>query len=248
MTGDGPVILKLGGSVITEKSEPETVDAPALNSAARAIGGADLSQLVVVHGGGSFGHPAAAHADVSIEEGTHDAEAIRDIHAAMGRLHEAVLEALADAGVPAVPVRPFSGGVRPESGELAYSAEPVRAMLGEGFVPVLHGDVITTAGAGATILSGDELVRSLASELEPASVGLCTTAPGVRDETGAVLERIEAYEAVAAALGGADETDVTGGMAGKVSAMLELTAPAQVFGPEDLSGFLAGEEPGTRID
>ncbi|MFW6045379.1 MAG: acetylglutamate kinase, partial [Natronomonas sp.] len=53
-------VLKLGGSVITDKTEPETVDHSSLRTAAVAIGTTD--DLVVVHGGGSFGHHhAAAH-------------------------------------------------------------------------------------------------------------------------------------------------------------------------------------------
>ncbi|MFB6188703.1 MAG: acetylglutamate kinase, partial [Halapricum sp.] len=54
-------VLKLGGSVVTEKSEPETVDRAALDVVADDIadavatdGSERQSDLVVVHGGGSF--------------------------------------------------------------------------------------------------------------------------------------------------------------------------------------------------
>lgn len=242
-----PVLLKLGGSVLTDKDQPETVDRAGLAAAAAAIGDRSDGALVVVHGGGSFGHPAAERAGISPEVGTTDTASIRAVHAAMGRLNDAVLAALAAEGVPAVPVRPFSVGHRDRDGAVQLSVESLEAKLAEGFVPVLHGDVITSVGQGGTVLSGDELIVKLAERLDAESVGLCTTVPGVLDADGAVLQEIDAYEGVADVLGASESTDVTGGMAGKVQALLALEAESQIFDLEALPAFLAGERPGTRI-
>ena len=247
-------VLKLGGSVVTEKDEPETVAEDRLADLAAAIADAvdstagNVDDLVVVHGGGSFGHPHAAEHGVSSTEGTRDAAALRDIASAMERLNDAVVVALADAGVPAVPVHPFSAGFRDDDGYLFMPTGQLDAMLDEGFVPVLHGDILAHAGAGATILSGDELVTHLARGLDAERVGLCSTVPGVLDENDGVIPEISAYEDAAAVLGGSDATDVTGGMAAKVRALLDLEAPAYVFGPDALAAFLAGESAGTRIE
>jgi isopentenyl phosphate kinase len=62
-----------------------------------------------------------------------------------------------------------------------------------------------------------------------------------------VIPEIRTFEEVSDALGGSEDTDVTGGMAGKVRTLLALDAPATVFGPEALSAFLAGEAVGTRV-
>jgi isopentenyl phosphate kinase len=245
------VVLKLGGSVITDKDREETVDEVALERAATTVGAAmqddQVSSLVVVHGAGSFGHTHAANHGVSTTDGTQDATAIAEIHASMGRLNDRVTAALREAGVPAVPVHPYSVAARDDDGTLSLSTAAVETQLGEGFVPVLFGDVVSHEGKGATILSGDEIVTSLAESLDADRVGLCSTVPGVFDEDGDVLDRIDAFEEVAAALGSSDSTDVTGGMAGKVRALLALSAPASVFGPDDLAAFLAGESPGTEI-
>ena len=246
------VVLKLGGSVVTEKDAEETVDDAALDRAAGAVGVAladgAVDRLVVVHGGGSFGHPHAAARGVSRTEGTTDAAAVRAVHAAMGRLNDAVVARLADRGVPAVPVHPLSAAARNADGDLSLDPAPVATLLGEGFVPVLHGDVVAHAGRGATVLSGDELVAHLAGALGADRVGLCSAVPGVLDADGAVVERVRAVDEVADALGASDATDVTGGMAGKVRALLALDAPAFVFDLDGLSAFLAGGEPGTRVD
>ena len=241
------VVLKLGGSIITQKDQPETVDADTLAEAATAIRKGAPSNLVIVHGGGSFGHPAAEAAGVSLDVGTTDTVAIREIHDAMGRLNEAVLDALQAEAVPVVPVRPFSTGYRERDGQVVLPTTHIETMLGEGFVPVLHGDVFATDGAGATIVSGDELVVRVADGLDADAVGLCTTVPGVLDEDDTVIQEITDFEAVRQTLGGSSATDVTGGMAGKVRALLELDTTAQIFDLAGLEAFLAGGTPGTSI-
>lgn len=240
------VVLKLGGSVVTEKSEPETVDEAALARAADAVADTDEG-LVIVHGGGSFGHHHAAEYGVSTTEGTHDAAGVGAIHGAMKRLNGAVVTALTDRGVPAVPVHPFSAANRDADGCLALPTEQVRTLLAEGFVPVLHGDLVAHRGEGATVLSGDELVVELAPAVDAGRVGVCSTVPGVLDDDGEVIDRITDFGEVASALGGSETTDVSGGMAGKVRALLSLDSPAHVFGPEALGAFLDGDDPGTTV-
>ncbi len=249
------IVLKLGGSVVTDKDRAETLDGEALDRAADAVAdaladpGESLAEgLVVVHGGGSFGHHNASEHGVSTTAGTHDPAAVQDIHGAMTTLNAFVRSRLLERDVPAVPVHPFSAGHRDADGELHLPTEQVRTLLEEEFVPVLHGDVIAHANEGATIVSGDELVAELARALEADRIGLCSTVPGVLDADDQVVERIESYGTVADVLGESESTDVTGGMAAKVRALLELEANASIFGLEELEGFLEGEESGTTIE
>jgi isopentenyl phosphate kinase len=239
------VILKLGGSVITDKQRPETLDEEKLARAAAAIAEYD-EELVLVHGGGSFGHHHASEHGISSEAGSHDVTGAFAVHDAMRRLNDAVLAALHERGVPALPVHPLSAAARDGDGELSLST-PVETMLSEGFVPTVQADVIAHTGAGVTVVSGDELVVALAEQLDAERVGLCAGVPGVFDEEGRVIDRIESFAAVQESLGGSDATDVTGGMAAKVRALLDMDASASVFGLDGLEGFLDGESPGTRV-
>jgi isopentenyl phosphate kinase len=242
-----PTVLKLGGSVVTDKDRAETLDGAALDSAADAVAAADLEGLVLVHGGGSFGHHHAEAHGVSVAAGSDDVDAVTDIHGAMKALNQFVLARLHDRGVPAVPVHPFSAAHRDADGALSLPTGQVATQLSAGFVPVLHGDVVAHAGEGVTIVSGDELVVDLADALDADRVGLCSTVPGVLDGDGEVVPRVDSFDDVADALGGSEATDVTGGMAGKVRALLDLDAPASVFGADDLAAFLAGEDAGTTV-
>jgi len=269
--GNDLTILKLGGSVITDKDSPETVDDAALDSVVAAIansgvagddeagsvaddanpaGGdaADPAGLIVVHGGGSFGHVHAAEHGVSTTDGSHDPAAVTAIHSAMKRLNSVVVDRLQAAGVAAVPVHPLSTAARDADADLSLPTAAVAGLRAEGFVPVLHGDIVAHAGEGVTVLSGDELVTGLADRLDASRMGLCSTVPGVFDNDGDVIETITDFESVAAALGDSDSTDVSGGMAGKVRELLAVRRPARIFGPDAVAGFLAGDNVGTLID
>lgn len=241
------VVLKLGGSVITDKTEPETLDRQALASCAEALAGVQ-SDLVLVHGAGSYGHPQAERFDMTEVRGTRDPDALLAVHAAMKRLNDQVIQALRTHDVPSAPVHPFSLGHRDRGGTLHLPTGGIETMVAEGFVPVLHGDGVVHRGTGVTVLSGDEVVVDLAQQLDADRVGLCSTVEGVYDANGEVIERIDDAEAVAETLRGSDATDVTGGMASKVRTLLELSIPARVFGRQALPGFLAGEAVGTLVD
>ena len=249
-----PVVLKLGGSLITEKDRPETLDKASLAAACDAIAGAlsdgTVGRLVVIHGGGSFGHHHASEHGVSTSTGTTDADAVMDIHGAMTALNRFVLSRLHDRDVPAVPVHPLSLSARPDGpdGGLDLPLSSATTLLDEGFVPVLHGDGVATGGEGVTVVSGDELVVELAAGLGAKRVGVCSTVPGVLDDGGDVISAIDSFDAVADALGTSAATDVSGGMAAKVRELLALDPPAYVFGADGLEPFLRGGDPGTRID
>jgi isopentenyl phosphate kinase len=166
----------------------------------------------------------------------------------MTQLNRRVVDALLARSVPAVPVHPLSLCARDDAGVLSFPLASVETLLDEGFVPVLHGDLVAHAGAGTTVVSGDELVTSLARGLDADRVGMCSTVPGVLDEADEVIPRIESFADVESVLGGSAATDVTGGMAAKVRSLLELGTPSFVFGPAELASFLAGRDVGTRID
>lgn len=241
------VILKLGGSVITHKEDPESLDRASLDACARAIGDTD-ADLLLIHGAGSFGHYHAEQYEVTVTSGTHDPQAVFDIHDSMRELNDLVVRALHDHGVPAIGVHPLSVAHRHEGDGLSVAPGPLATMLEEGFVPVLFGDVIAHVGHGFTVVSGDEIAVTLTETLDVSRVGMCSSVPGVLDGAETVIPHIGSLDDAADALGGSHGWDVTGGMAEKVRELLRLPVPAAIFGLEDLPGYLAGQSVGTRIE
>ncbi len=242
-------VLKLGGSVITDKDEPETADRVAISRAAQSIESAlrEGSSLVIVHGGGSFGHHHAARHGVSTESGTHDSTQVCAIHRAMCELNEIVLDGLHEKAVDAVPVRPLSVASRSQSAAVTFPVTQLQRMLAEGFTPVIPGDVIVHETKGATVLSGDTIVVDIAQSLDADRVGLCSTVPGVLDRNDEVVPEINRYGDVAEILGESESTDVTGGMAGKIKRLLALDVPASVFDLDSLDTFLDTGQAGTVV-
>lgn len=241
-------VLKLGGSVITDKSRPETVDERALARATDAIADAGPSELVLVHGGGSFGHPAAERHGLSREVGTRDVAAVTEVTDAMQRLNDRVLAALHERSVPALRVPPLAMAARTDAGEIECADLAVRRLREEGFLPALHGDLVGHAGVGCSVVSGDELAVALGRALEADRLGFCSDVPGVLDPDGEVIDRIDGTTDHEAALSGSAAPDVTGGMAAKVAALASCELPAAIFGLDTLPAFLAGELPGTTIE
>lgn len=223
------VFLKLGGSLITDKTGVEAVRTAVLARVAAEIHTArqESEQLALLlgHGSGSFGHVAGAK--YGTRQGVHTAvqwQGFAQVSAAALRLNRLVVEALLAAGTPAWSVSP-SASVQCADGSITHIATaPIENALAAGLLPVTHGDVAFDAVRGGTIISTEEVMMALALTLQPRWLLLAGETSGVYDEDGAVISHITPHNfaQIARALGGSRGTDVTGGMASKVQSMLAL--------------------------
>ena len=58
------ILLKLGGSLLTDKDKPNSIRKDVVKSAIQQIINAD-EKIILIHGGGSFGHPLAKKYNIS---------------------------------------------------------------------------------------------------------------------------------------------------------------------------------------
>lgn len=240
-------VVKLGGSLITDKAGEEAIDRTSLEEVARMIGEAPPADRIVVHGGGSFGHPTAARHGLSRTEGTRDPRAIADVTAAMRRLNDHVIDSFSKEGIDAVGVQPMGIARRLGNGVIQCEIAAIESLLAESFTPVIYGDLIVHEGTGCSVVSGDELTPAIGEAIGAERIGFCSGVPGVLDAEGNVIESLHPSDDTVN-VGSAETTDVTGGMATKVRTLSSYQLPAAIFGREDLPAFLAGELPGTRIE
>jgi len=220
-----PTVLKLGGSVITNKEKPLTPNLPAIERLTSEISRANVSPLVLVHGGGSFGHPLAKQ--YAIGEGYRDQSQIigfSKTRQAMTTLNKLVVDSLIQHNIPAATVQPSSCVITKQGRIQSMEEKPIRKLLEMGFVPVLYGDAVLDSDKGFAILSGDQLVSSLATRLEAERIiigidvdGLYTSDPKP-DSKARLIQHITPQELrkIQHKIGEARVTDVTGGMLGKV--------------------------------
>jgi isopentenyl phosphate kinase len=231
------IFLKLGGSLLTDKAHPRALRVEVLNRLAGEISAALAFRpglrLLIGQGGGSFAHTVAAQ--YGTRKGVSSLEDWRGYAAtarAAAELNRIVIEALADAGIPVLPVQPSASALC-HDGELSLLDErPIHTALVNGLIPLVYGDVALDEVRGGTIISTEQIFRWLAPRLSPDRVLLVGEVTGVLtadpvrggQSGGQVIPEITpaSFERLGQALGAARGVDVTGGMIAKVSEMITL--------------------------
>lgn len=257
--------LKLGGSLITEKEQPETARRDVLERLAVEIAQArqinpEMS-LVVGHGSGSFGHvPAHRYGTRQGVKSAVDWHGFAEVWQAAQRLNRLVVDALSTAGLPVVALSPLASVVAKDGGVARWEVEPLQRALQAGLLPVIYGDTVFDRERGGTILSTEDLFTDLADILPPRRILLAGIEDGVWEDYPACTRLVDEItpanlETILPVLRGSSATDVTGGMASKVqlSSMLVRNYPGLevlIFSgekPGALVQALCGAAPGTLI-
>ncbi len=222
-------MVKLGGSLITDKRVEGSFRAPVMTRLAEEIAAAqslrpDL-RLILGHGSGSFGHVTAQHygtaQGVWTPEGWRGFARVANIAAELNTL---VTRTLERAGVPVWRIQPSASAISSSGVIQNMAIEPIHQALLHDLVPLVYGDVSLDDALGGTIISTETIFVHLAGRLEIDEILLVGDVDGVYDVEGRVVPTItpSQFERVKADIGGSAGTDVTGGMYSKVSDMLRL--------------------------
>lgn len=244
------VFLKLGGSLITEKSRAQTPRPEVIQRLAEEIAQARREtpelRLLLGHGSGSFGHfEAQKHGTASGVATDAEWAGFAAVWAAADRLNRRVMDALSAAGIPAIRVSPSSCAVLDGGRLTAFDPEPVRRALSAGLVPVVYGDAVFDRARGGGIASTEMVFESLARALHPRRILLAGIETGVFEdypERRTVILRIRSSEmgSLRERIRGSQHPDVTGGMLSKVLSMLALAGEEENLGALVFSGEGAG--------
>jgi isopentenyl phosphate kinase len=244
------VLLKLGGSLITDKSQPRSLRQETLQRLAEEIATARQKipslQLIVGHGAGSFAHVSAKkHAT---RMGVHTPDqwlGFAEVWWDAATLNRLVMEAFFAAGMPVVSLPPSASVTAQEGAVARWDLGPLKSALEVGLVPVIYGDVIFDLQRGGTILSTEDLFSHLVTQLHPGRMLLAGIEPGVWQDfpdRSEIIPKItpKNYQEILHVLSGSAETDVTGGMESKVDQAVALIN--KFPGLEIL--IFSGDEPG----
>jgi len=260
------VFLKLGGSLITDKTRVQTARLHLIRrlaaEVARALVRSPRLRLVLGHGSGSFGH-AAAQAVGYDRDQPRTGPGFARVAWAAAALNKQVAGAFHEAGIPLV-VLPPSVSAEAHGGALqSLSLSPFQRALEQSLVPLTYGDVIWDNKGGWTIASTETIFTFLARALQPRRIILAGEVPGVLRHDAASPEQLVAeitpqtWPSIRPSVHGARGMDVTGGMASKVEDALNLVTTMPGLQIDIISGMepgrveeaLIGERlvPGTRI-
>lgn len=240
-------MIKLGGSLITDKRVAESFRADVMARLAEEIAAALKAQpdlkLILGHGSGSFGHFAAKEHDTI--NGVHTPEqwhGFAQVATVAAELNYLVGQALKAVAIPVWRIQP-SASARCEDGQLVEMAlHPVQKALEHNIVPLVYGDVALDNVRGGTIISTETIMGYLATHLPIKRILLLGEVEGVYDTNGAVIPEItpDNVDTYRQALGGSEGTDVTGGMLTKVQDMLQLVENNPTLQIRIMDGTKAG--------
>ena len=229
---DKPVLLKLGGSLITDKGRYETPRLDMLDNLVDEIHEARMEgnlRMVVGHGGGSFPHRAAS--EYETQKGVSGKDSYRGIalvQDAAARLNRLIVKSLLDAGENAISIQPSACMVT-EGGLITDGfLKPVERALDFGMIPVPYGDVAFDMKIGCSIISTERILSFIARKVGASRIVIAANEEGVWEDFPRKTKLIEEitprnFPQVKKHLKGSAEVDVTGGMLHKVERMLGLS-------------------------
>jgi isopentenyl phosphate kinase len=243
------VFLKLGGSLITDKTAEAVARPRVIRRLAKevrtALGKKPGLRLVLGHGSGSFGHVVASrHGTRKGVRGPEAWQGYAEVADAAGQLNRIVTAAFVKEGVPVLSLPPSALALCDKGVLNEFDLAPMTTALKAGLVPLVYGDVAFDEALGGTIVSTEEVFACLAEELSPTRILLVGDVPGVFGQASAsrVVPVITpaTFEKIRPALLGSRGADVTGGMAAKVTRMLALV----VQHPRLTVHIFSGKTPG----
>lgn len=261
------VFLKLGGSLITDKTKPYTPLLDVMDDLALQIKTAlqthpDL-RVLVGHGAGSFGHvpaseyktrdglpPRATPLTYRRRDDTQNNywKGFAEVRYQAAALNQFVMEAFHKADLRAIALPPSSSVIASNGQVSVWDTTPIRMALAADILPVIFGDTVFDEVRGGTILSTEDLFMYLTNALHPDRILLAGLEAAVWEDFPARTKKVEkitpaSFNEIKSGVGKSAAADVTGGMESKVKQMLEL-----VERHENLTvQIFSSDEPGNLV-
>ena len=259
------IFLKLGGSLITNKDVAYTAREEVINRLANEIKQAleaDSSiKILLGHGSGSFGHfEANKYGTIKGVKSTKDWIGFYKVSRAASKLHHLVINIINKTGLKCFSFAPLAMVTSEDRKIIEWNINPISVALDKGFIPVIYGDVIFDNKLGGTIFSTEDLFSHLAGIFHPKRILLAGIEDGIWKnfpEKEHLIPSITStnYQYYVKQFKKSSSIDVTGGMAAKISVVMEIiknnpAVEVQIFSgliPSSLFHSLIGERKGTQL-
>lgn len=243
--------------MITDKNAELTPKTQEMNRIAQEIRKTNITNLVIVHGGGSFGHPLAQK--YAIKDGLKDTNQMlgfAETHHMMTVLNGLFMDSLVMHAIPAVSITP-SSCIITENGRIkCFEDKALKSMFEMGFTPVLYGDAVLDTKLGFTVLSGDQIVSCVAMRFGAEQIVIGVDVDGLYDADPKVEKKarlftnltLEELKKLHGRFGKSNACDVTGGMFGKITELipaLEQGVQVKIVNaskPDNIYKVLKGEK------
>jgi isopentenyl phosphate kinase len=205
------ILVKLGGSIITDKQKPLTPNLSALDKIATQLKKI-REPIIVIHGGGSFGHYWSVRYDMHTKPEKYSKKGVAVVKNSMVELNKIILNSFLkhDLNPYCLPPTDFMFRDKPDLKKVKEISEIAK----DGFVPVSYGDVLWYGKNKFYILSGDRIIGILAKILKPRLVIFVLNVDGVYSDMKSkkLLYEIKDQKTYISKV----RMDVTGGMTRKI--------------------------------
>ncbi len=175
------ILVKLGGSLITDKSIPFSYREKVVSSLGSEIAAA-RRRVVIVHGGGSFGHTVAKKYGLSSSHFSSSSDGVSETRKAMYELNGLVCKSLIDSGVSPYVFAPFDLLLQGRRRATRW----LNSLLDSGLTPTTFGDV-SSYPRGFRVLSGDTMMYEVARMLKPERCIFTLNVDGIHDRSANTL-------------------------------------------------------------
>ncbi len=218
-------ILKIGGSIITDKHKPYSIRREIIRRIARELKPylRRSDDLILVHGGGSYGHHIVRLYDELHKEKNIYYYSVVTI--SMNELSIRIAEILRLEGIPVTVIPSHTIFRLNDRSEIeTYNISVIIDHLKRGIVPLLYGDLVLGKD-GFPVLSGDDISWYLACKLKASRLLFATSVDGIyldSIEEGTLIELIDFRETNVEELvknlqrSDSSYIDVTGGIVNKI--------------------------------
>ena len=178
------IVLKLGGSLLTEKSKPFTLREDILEQVAKEIKECIdfglIQKLVLIHGVGSFGHPPVLEHNLHMGyKNSSQLLHLSKTQLIVNRYRNKIAEVLLDKGIPINLMHASSILQGKKMKIIRYSFSALKGFLSLGMVPLLGGDMMYDKSMGFSVCSGDQLAVLIASQIGANDLIFATDVPGI---------------------------------------------------------------------
>ena len=235
MTAKGLLVIKLGGSLLTDKLTAYKLRESVLKAVAveikECIDLGLIKSLVIVHGVGSFGHPPV------LKYNLHKGFRNKDQLISMSKTQQIVNEfrktiatIFLKEGVPINLMHASSMVVGDKMVITDYTFNSLKGFLSLGMIPLIGGDMMYDTSMGFSVCSGDQLAVVLSRALRAKQLLFATDVPGVFDkdpksgEHAQLLREINIneIEQLLSKTSETTKTDASGKMRGKLLSLASI--------------------------
>ena len=231
------ILIKLGGSIITNKEKPLSARRKAIDSILNQIKRI-REPMILVHGGGSYGHYWSVKYDMHTKPAKYDMRGVSIVKNSMIDLNKIILDSAVKNRINAycLPPTDFMNGNKPIKNKILTINEIAKS----GLTPITYGDALWFGKKKSYILSGDVIMTMIGKILKPRLSIFVLDVDGVYSNTKSkkLIRDFKKEKPIISK----NKIDVTGGMTRKITEATNMSKSGlKVF-------FVNGNKPKRILD